>query len=236
MGEFLTTAGVSHRLEQIIKNANEDLILISPYFNVNRRVKELLEHKDRENINIRVVCRKSKLPKSENNWFSSLASVHTVFRKNLHAKCYLNENEALLTSMNLYEFSQINNDEMGIFITRTEEPDLYKSIYEESVRLATKSEKADTTVGERKRRTSEGSSDRTQKQPAKTVQSGFCIRCNANIPIEPTQPYCGSCFGSWNRFKNRKFSENYCHSCGGRHSTSFAKPDCRSCYRPTSKA
>ena len=224
MGEFLTTAGVSHRLEQIIKNANEDLILISPYFNVNRRVKELLEHKDRENINIRVVCRKSKLPKSENNWFNSLASVHTVFRKNLHAKCYLNENEALLTSMNLYEFSQINNDEMGIFITRTEEPDLYKSIYEESVRLATKRE----SVG--------GAADaRNAGGTTQTMQSGFCIRCNDNIPIEQAKPYCESCFASWNQYENRKFAENYCHTCGERHSTSFARPECRPCYSQTAK-
>ena len=31
-------------------------------------------------------------------------SIQTLFRRNLHAKCYLNEKEALLTSMNLYEF------------------------------------------------------------------------------------------------------------------------------------
>ena len=141
MSKFLTTAGVSHRLEEIIKNANERLILISTYFNVNNRVKELLEHKDRENINIRVVCRESKLAKSEKNWFDSLASVQTVFRKNVHAKCYLNENEALLTSMNLYEYSQVNNDEMGILVSRAENSDLYDSISKEADRLVELSNK-----------------------------------------------------------------------------------------------
>lgn len=232
MGEFLTTTGVSHRLEEIIKNANERLILISPYFNVNNRVKELLGHKDREDINISVVCRKSKLPTSEKQWFDSLASVNTIFRKNLHAKCYLNENEALLTSMNLYEYSQVNNDEMGIAITRAEEPDLFKSIYEEAVRLATKIENVNATVGGRKRRASDRTSSRGQKR---TAQNGFCIRCNGKIAVQLSQPYCEPHYVSWNQFKNRNFPENYCHSCGSRHSTSLAKPKCRSCYRPTAK-
>ncbi len=48
--------------------------------------------------------------------------------QDLHAKCYLNENEALLTSMNLYEFSQSNNDEMGLIVSKREEPDLYDKI------------------------------------------------------------------------------------------------------------
>ena len=69
-----------------------------------------------------------------------MTSIRTGFRKNLHAKCYLNENEALLTSMNLYEFSQVNNDEMGILVSRTEEPELYEKVKEESIRLVRASE------------------------------------------------------------------------------------------------
>ena len=39
--------------------------------------------------------------------------VHLYFSKNLHAKCYLNEKKMIITSMNLYEFSQVNNREMA---------------------------------------------------------------------------------------------------------------------------
>ena len=46
-----------------------------------------------------------------------MTSIKTSVRKNLHAKCYLNEKEALLTSMNLYEYSQEHNDEMGILVS-----------------------------------------------------------------------------------------------------------------------
>ena len=101
-------------------------MIISPFLRVNERVKELLEDKNRLKIDVRVIYGKNELRPEENNWLESMDSIRTSFCNNLHAKCYLNENEALLTSMNLYEFSQINNNEMGILVSREEEPDLYK--------------------------------------------------------------------------------------------------------------
>lgn len=76
------------------------------------------------------------LQPDENNWLKSTTSIRSSFCKDLHAKCYLNENEAILTSMNLYEFSQVNNNnEMSIHIDKATDPDLYKDIYEEAERL-----------------------------------------------------------------------------------------------------
>ncbi len=37
--------------------------------------------------------------------------------------------------MNLYEFSQVNNHEMGMLVERAGEPELYDAIYEEARRL-----------------------------------------------------------------------------------------------------
>ena len=37
--------------------------------------------------------------------------------------------------MNLYEFSQVNNDEMGLLVLKKEEPKLYNEIYTESMRI-----------------------------------------------------------------------------------------------------
>lgn len=57
--------------------------------------------------------------------------IRTSLCKNLHAKCYLNENEAIITSMNLYEFSQMNNNEMGIHLTKSGNPELSQAAYDE---------------------------------------------------------------------------------------------------------
>lgn len=55
MAKFLNTSGTTYYLEELIKNAQERLYLISPYLKLNDRVKELLEDKDRTKIDVRIV-------------------------------------------------------------------------------------------------------------------------------------------------------------------------------------
>jgi phosphatidylserine/phosphatidylglycerophosphate/cardiolipin synthase-like enzyme len=129
MTKFLDTTGVSYHLQQIINQAQDTLILISPYLKINERLRQSLDDKDRMKIDIRVIYGKNELQPDQINWLKSLKFVRTSFCENLHAKCYLNEREAIITSMNLYEFSQVNNQEMGILATKTDDPQLYDDIY-----------------------------------------------------------------------------------------------------------
>ena len=46
-----------------------------------------------------------------------MSHIQTGFVKDLHAKCYLTEKEALVTSLNLYDYSMIHNIEMGVFVS-----------------------------------------------------------------------------------------------------------------------
>ncbi|MGR5517907.1 phospholipase D family protein [Vibrio sp. Y29_XK_CS5] len=135
MAKFLNTSATNYYLEELIKNASERLILISPFLKLNDRIKELLEDKDRLKIDIRIVYGKSELQPDEINWLKGLSFVRTSFCKNLHAKCYMNESSCIITSLNLYEFSQVNNNEMGIFIDRDEDANIYKDSYEEAQRI-----------------------------------------------------------------------------------------------------
>ena len=125
MATFLNTTGVSYALEELIRGADERLVLISPFLRVNQRIRDLLADKDRLKIDTRVVYGKSELSKEESEWLSSTPSIRTSYCANLHAKCYLNEKKALVTSMNLYEFSQVNNIEMGVLVDRGEDGPLY---------------------------------------------------------------------------------------------------------------
>ena len=47
----------------------------------------------------------------------------------------MNEEMCIITSLNLYEFSQVNNNEMGVLIQRAEDGQLYKDAYEEAQRI-----------------------------------------------------------------------------------------------------
>ena len=235
MAKFLTTTGVSHHLEELIKNAKERLVIISPYLQVNERIKELLEDKDGK-INISVVYGKKKLQPEENNWLKSMTSVSTSFCKNLHAKCYLNEKQALLTSMNLYEFSQQNNYEMGILVSQEEDSDLYKGINEEAqhiiehseVRIAgVARENAEEAKAQPKPRRSPEAASAISGKP----KDGFCIRCKATIPANPMMPYCNTHFRSWNRYKDESYEEEHCHTCGKELAATLLKPLCIACFR-----
>lgn len=135
MAKFLNTSATNYYLEELIKGAKDRLILISPFLRLNDRIKELLEDKNRLKIDVRIVYGKSELQPEEVNWLKGLAYVRTSFCKNLHAKCYLNEELCIVTSLNLYEFSQVNNNEMGILINRADDSALYKDAYEEAQRI-----------------------------------------------------------------------------------------------------
>lgn len=135
MAKFLNTSATNYFLEELIKEAKDRLVLISPYLKLNDRVKELLADKNRLKIDVRIVYGKSELQPAEISWLREQTYIRTSFCKNLHAKCYLNEELCIITSLNLYEFSQVNNNEMGILIRRAEDAELYREAYEEAQRI-----------------------------------------------------------------------------------------------------
>jgi phosphatidylserine/phosphatidylglycerophosphate/cardiolipin synthase-like enzyme len=108
----------------------------------------LLEDKDRLKIDIRIVYGKSDLHPDEIKWMQKLDYVRVSFCKNLHAKCYINESECIISSLNLYEFSQVNNNEMGILVRKYEDNEVFKDAYEEAQRIIRISDEVRITLDE----------------------------------------------------------------------------------------
>ena len=81
MVKFLTTTGVSHQLEEIIKNADDRIVLISPYLRVNRRIKDLLGDQDRMKRDIRLVYRNRELQPEESDWLESMPSIRQAIAR-----------------------------------------------------------------------------------------------------------------------------------------------------------
>ena len=237
MAEFITRHSIIHHLRKIIKNAKKELVLISPYIKADEETKELLKGTERSTT-INVVYGKKELQPEEQRFLEEL-SIRSTFRENLHAKCYLNENEALLTSMNLYEFSMENNDEMGILVSRENDPDLYEEIYREAKRyIGNKETRAATArieaAGNDRERSAARATPRSRNRAGaatKTPKAGFCIRCKADLPPDPTKPYCSDCFVIWKLFENENYKEKHCHTCGKGHASTLLRPVCPTCYR-----
>jgi phosphatidylserine/phosphatidylglycerophosphate/cardiolipin synthase-like enzyme len=231
MPKFLTTSGITFHLEGLIKSAREKLVLISPFLKVNERLRQLLEDKDREKIDIRVVYGKNELQPDENNWLKSKTSVRSSFCKNLHAKCFLNESEALITSMNLYEFSQVNNEEMGFLVSKVEDATMYAAVYEESMRLIRISEEVRVIVEKVVPAEDLARARRVVGSKSAVPDRGSCIRCKVDIKADPSHPLCRDCYAQWKRYENADYEEKACHLCGKSNKTSMRKPVCLDCYK-----
>ena len=220
MAKFLTTNRISAELEDLIKFAQKDITLISPYIKVNQRLRDFIQDANQRGIRFTIIYGKRDMRPEEREWIDHLTPAETGFVENLHAKCYLNESTAIITSMNLYEFSQQNNDEMGIQVYRKEDPQLYQEINAEAELLLRK-------ATERKSRTPVATPERAQR----ITTNGYCIRCHDSIPLDPDKPLCTKCYRSWARYENKDYPEEYCHRCGKENNTSMAKPLCLPCYR-----
>lgn len=146
MAKFLNTSAINYHLENLINNSNEKVILISPYLQLNDRIKEILVDKNKLKIDIRIIYGKSKLKPSESNWLNNLEYIRTSFCKNLHAKCYMNEETCIISSLNLYQFSQVNNKEMGILLTKKDDAKAYQDTYDETQRIIRSSDDQEITA------------------------------------------------------------------------------------------
>ena len=183
---------------------------------------------------------KNDLRPEESKWLAT-TNIRTSFREYLHAKCYMNEHHALITSMNLYEFSQQNNDEMGILVSAEEDPELYREIKEDAERILQLSKEVTISVTEVNNLSRDQPDSPVRSKPrgepasggqrTALPEDGFCLRCGTEIPCDPERPYCDSHYRTWARFKNKNFEEKRCHTCGADHATSMAKPLCLSCFR-----
>jgi phosphatidylserine/phosphatidylglycerophosphate/cardiolipin synthase-like enzyme len=134
MAEFLDTTAISYQLERLLKTAKRRILLISPYLKLRPRVRELIEDAARIGVEIQIVYGK-KEQCDEVALLKCMNRVSVNFCKNVHAKCYLNEDFGMVTSLNLYDFSQANNQEMGILFTELTEPGLYHSVWQEALRI-----------------------------------------------------------------------------------------------------
>jgi phospholipase D-like protein len=235
MAKFLDTTGVSYHLQQLINRANDKLILVSPYLKLNERVKQALLDKEAFKINIRIVYGKNELQPEEAEWMRNVKSIRLSYCKNLHGKCYLNENEAIVTSMNLYEFSQVNNVEMGIYISKAEDPALYQDIVDEVGRILRMSEEVQISIERVKPKEpvvvapSPSAVKAKAEQTSTSESSGHCIRCGDTIKLNPMYPYCRECYSDWSG--DEEEPEEYCHICGNGHSASKVKPSCYPCFK-----
>ena len=255
MSQLLNRFQLAKELENIINEAEDYLILISPYFKLNALLKSALEkHKPRKDFALIIVYGKNEEDKRKSlcdedlAFFKSFQDVEIRYHKRLHAKIYLNEEKCLITSLNLHDYSLKENIEVGI-LTKSKSLDTLKGLINTVSKNLVK-ESLDAQAAEFAEYIVEKSTIEFKKEVArekylfglftKTKESsvivdkprtGFCIRTKQIIPLNPKYPYSNAAYQSWQVYKRDDYREKYCHYCGKGHPTSMARPVCVDCYQ-----
>lgn len=231
MAEFLTTSGTSYNIENIIIEAKNKLVLVSPYLQISKTFYERLKDASNKNVAIKIIYGKDELKPNERNSLAELKNVTLFFFQNLHAKCYFNENKMVITSMNMYEFSEKTNREMGVLIDRRVDIELFDKAVNETLSILQSAEPQPLKKSERQTIPElKPITNGQTKAKYKTQIRGYCIRCETRIDYNIDKPYCPDCFATWAQYENPDYEENVCHRCGEYEETSMKKPLDKDCY------
>lgn len=121
MSKFLTGPDLVNAIDKIIWEANDTLLIVSPYIKLDDHFKKLFDHqKDNVELHIILVFGKNEksvqksLNKDDFDYFKQFPKISIVYVPNLHAKYYGNEMQGIITSINLYDYSFKKNIEFGV--------------------------------------------------------------------------------------------------------------------------
>jgi len=226
MIKFLTTSAVASEIEAVLLKAERKVVLVAPYLKFSDTFIQRLHDATHKGVHIHIVYREDDLQASTRDVFHSLNNLHLYNCPNLHAKCYFNERSMVITSMNLYEFSEKNNREMGVLVSSDE------SLYRDAAKETESIMAASAIVPMQKHRPSTRRGEPRPRQGARTNRRsrGYCIRCSDSISHNLEKPLCPDCFAIWAQWNNPDHREKHCHTCGTEAETSMAKPQCYTCY------
>lgn len=210
MAEFLTTNGTSYNIEQIIIEAKSKLVLVSPYLQISKTFYERLKDTANKNVQIKIIYGKDELKPNERNSLAELKNVELFYFQNLHAKCYFNENKMVITSMNMYEFSEKTNREMGVLIDRSKDKDLFEKAVNETLSILQSAEPVPLRKSSRQTTTPivSNSNVRVNTSYQKKIR-GYCIRCETRIDYNIDRPYCPDCYSVWAQYENSDYTEMF---------------------------
>jgi|GEM_PF-1002527 len=240
-----------------IRAARREVVIVSPYVQLWTNLDRELSNAKQRGLKLRLFYRtdsEKKLDKTRlTQLFNELIPVDL-----LHAKIYGFDDEYIVSSMNLYNFSQESSREIALRVTDTGQCEEIRRYVAEQLtpQRATPPSAADLIgqmdpakmmlkllelVGGHAESPSQQPIVAPQRgsipaSPSKKPSSakraeGFCIRCGDGLALNPEKPLCGGCYKEWAKFKNPQYEERQCHLCGKPNRTSVLKPLCYGCYK-----
>lgn len=122
MSKFLTGKQLEEAIYDIIWEAQQTLLIVSPYIKLDDYFKKLFNHHlNNPKVHLIIVFGKNEqnihksLSKDDFDYFKQFPFISIIYVPQLHAKYYGNELKGVITSINLYDYSFIHNIEFGVF-------------------------------------------------------------------------------------------------------------------------
>ena len=141
MSLILDTYETNTWISHISEDARKHLVIICPYLRINEKLRRTIEVADRKGVNLFVIYGKREFDEGTMTWLKGLRHSNIAYIKDLHAKLYMNEEMAVISSMNLYEYSQVNNEELGVLCGKRQDRNEFKDITFQVMRMIGISEK-----------------------------------------------------------------------------------------------
>jgi phosphatidylserine/phosphatidylglycerophosphate/cardiolipin synthase-like enzyme len=213
MGILLVNQHITAHITDIIEKSQKYCFLVSPFYDPWPQLLKTLELAKVKKKKIVFLTRDNQRHNEDILALHKDYNFDIYFIENLHAKIYLNENNVLITSMNLLQSSKEKSFEVGHLIKNAH---YAKKVLNEVI--------IDDMIKVWKKGLLEGPYH-------KEIERDFyCIRCKSKIPYNCNKPLCDSCFPIWEKYKNEYYPEKYCHKCGNEISVSVKKPLCDTCF------
>jgi phosphatidylserine/phosphatidylglycerophosphate/cardiolipin synthase-like enzyme len=234
--ELVTNQDILPAIIKLIEDASERVILVSPYNKYTNHLRNEVK-RAAQKLDVTAVCRKEQ-EKDEKEHIEQLiewgADVYLVER--LHAKIFANEEQVIVTSMNLHSSSDRDSTEIAV---RISDRVLHKEIIdfiEDKVTVGIKPLEAPNRASQARAAKATTKTRKAARPPRSTAQ-GHCIRCGQGVALNLDRPLCDDCYPKWAEYKKLDYAEKFCISCGQqRKNISYAKPRCLRCWREQEKS
>jgi len=242
---------ISPMLIELIEQAKKEIIIVSPYVKMWVHLKDKLEYAKKKGVQISLYFRADESKIDLNELWPCFTQIIPI--KNLHAKIYFIDDNVVMSSMNLYDYSQQSNKEIAIILQDQNLKNALRGYLDLKLKPFAERVQRQTREYERQRASSRRTTgDRAISQveslnPKSGLgsfiqiaadflsnlqnQPGKCIRCGTSIEFDTFRPLCGKCYKAWSQYSNENYIEKFCHECGKKAKTSYAKPLCYKCYK-----
>ena len=225
--ELLTAHHLPYRVVNIIGEAQEFVVLVTAYLTSWTHLDHAIKSTLARDVPISLVMRapdgakRDRAKREEEADALRKLGVRVHFVERLHAKVYINEKEAIVTSFNLVSGSN-ESIELGVLIQdQASVQDCVAKVRSYCPELdlgrptPTKTLKADKPV-----------------PSATAAGAAFCIGCADPVPFEPSRPFCVSCYRSSRGGENLDaLPKRCCHRCGKLGPATREKPICPDCWK-----